>query len=435
MKSVWSDTSEFKSFETLQDNIKTDVLVIGGGIAGILCAYALTEAGVDCVLAEANSLCGGITKNTTAKITSQHGLIYGKLITKFGAEKAKMYLEANQAAIQKYRELCGNIDCDFEDKDAYVYSLTDREKLYSELRAIKKLGGQADFAENLPLPIPTVGAVRFKNQAQFNPLKFLSAIIGNLKIFEHTAVNEVRDVTAYTDGGSIRANKIVVATHFPFMNKHGLYFLKMYQDRSYVLALEGAQDVKGMYIDEATGGLSFRNYKNLLLLGGNSHRTGKDRGGWDMLTDFADEYYPNAEEAYRWATQDCMTLDGVPYIGRYSIGTHELYVTTGFNKWGMTSSMVSAMLLTDMITSRENPYKEMFSPSRTALRPQLAVNAFEATVNLLNPTTRRCPHMGCALKWNRQERTWDCPCHGSRFTHDGKLIDNPATGDINKRKP
>ena len=229
------------------------------------------------------------------------------------------------------------------------------------------------------------------------------------------------------------AEKIIVATHFPFINKHGSYFLKQYQHRSYDLALENAPNVHGMYVDEAQKGMSFRNYQNLLLIGGGDHRTGKQGGNWQELSNFAIRYYPNAKEKYRWATQDCMTLDSVPYIGQYSKHTPNFYVATGFNKWGMTSAMVAGMILTDMVMGKENPNAEVFSPSRSILRPQLAVNAFEATVNLLTPSQKRCPHLGCALKWNGKERSWDCPCHGSRFTENGVLIDNPATGNLKKK--
>ena len=204
----------------------------------------------------------------------------------------------------------------------------------------------------------------------------------------------------------------------------------MYQHRSYVIALEGAPYIDGMYLDESEKGLSFRNYQNLLLIGGGSHRTGTEGGNWNELREFARINYPDAKEKYAWATQDCMTLDGIPYIGQYSANTPNLYVATGFNKWGMTSAMVSAMILTDMVKDQSNEYEEVFSPSRSILKGQLLVNGFEATVNLLNFSSKRCPHLGCALKWNNAEHTWDCPCHGSRFTEEGKLIDNPATGDM-----
>ena len=167
--------------------------------------------------------------------------------------------------------------------------------------------------------------------------------------------------------------------------------------------------------------------------GGGSHRTGKTGGNWQQLRDFARDHYPRAVKKYAWATQDCMTLDGVPYIGRYSKRTPDLFVATGFGKWGMTSAMAAAMVLTDLVQGRENPFAPVFSPSRSILHPQLALNGFEAVKNLLTPGSPRCPHLGCKLKWNEQEHSWDCPCHGSRFTTDGQLLDNPSTGDIKKR--
>lgn len=436
MNSIWSDTANIPHFEPLQQDIQTDVLIIGGGMAGILCAHELTLRGEDYVLVEADRLGSGITKNTTAKITSQHGLIYDQLIRRFGIEKARMYLEANQNASEEYRRLCQQIDCDFTEQDAFVYSLDDREKIEKELSALEKLGFAAEFRRQLPLPFRVAGAVKFPKQAQFHPLKFLAAIAPKLNIYEHTRVKELITCSGYTtattDRGTIKAKKIIVCTHFPFLNKHGSYFLKMYQHRSYVIALENAPDINGMYLDEAEKGMSFRNYQNLLLIGGGDHRTGKQGGNWLELSDFAKHHYPDAREKYRWATQDCMTLDGVPYIGQYSKNTPNLYVATGFNKWGMTSSMAAAKLLADMVTQKSNPYAPVFSPSRTILRPQLAVNAFEAVTNLLTISGKRCPHMGCALKWNPQEHSWDCPCHGSRFSKDGKLIDNPSTGDLKK---
>lgn len=429
MDSIWLQTAQLPIFDPLRSDLKTDVLIIGGGMAGLLCAYKLAQAGVDYALVEADRICGGITKNTTAKITFQHALIYDKLIREFGVERARLYLEANQAALEEYRALCRDIDCGFEEKDAFVYSIDSRWKLERELKALIQLGFTADFSESIPLPFPVAGAVKFEHQAQFHPLKFIAAIAEKLQIFEHTKVLELAGGKALTNCGIISAKKIIVATHFPFLNKHGGYFLKLYQHRSYVLALNNAPDVNGMYLDEDEKGLSFRNYNGLLLLGGGSHRTGKQGGGWRELERFAQRCYPDARETARWATQDCMTLDGVPYIGPYSKHTPGLYVAAGFNKWGMTSSMVAATILTDLILGRDNLHAAVFSPSRTILHPQLAANGLESAMGILTPTAPRCPHMGCALKYNAAEHSWDCPCHGSRFGEDGSLIDNPATDD------
>lgn len=432
MRSLWKATASLPEFPELVGDVRTDVLIIGGGIAGILTAYLLHEKGVKYVLVEKGRICSGTTGNTTAKITFQHGLIYDKILKSDGTEAARKYLAANRAAFDKYAELCGKTDCDYEIKDNYVYSTDDRRKLEKEVEALEKIGYIADLCENVPLPIKTVGAVKFPDQAQFNPLKFLSSVAEGLNIYENTFVREMRGNTAVTDKGKIHADTVIAATHFPFINKHGSYFLKLYQHRSYVIALENAQDVNGMYVDECDTGLSFRNYEGLLLLGGGGHRTGKKGGNWAELRAFAAKKYPNSREKHFWATQDCMSLDGIPYIGRYSAKTHGFYVASGFNKWGMTGSMTAAMLLSDMILGKRNGFASVFDPSRSIVKPQLFINGAEAVCNLLTPSKKRCPHLGCALKWNEAERSWDCPCHGSRFTEHGRVLDNPANGDLPK---
>lgn len=429
MNSIWEETSERISFHPMKGEKKTDVLIVGGGMAGILCAYMLKNADVDCVLVEAGRICSGITKNTTAKITFAHGLLYSKLIHRFGEERARLYLDAQQRSCEKYADLCSRISCDYERKDSYVYSMTDRKKIEREVAALNRLGVGAEFCESTELPFDVAGAVRVKEQAQFHPLKFIFHIAKELPVYENTKVLELLPGKAVTQDGTIICKKMIIATHFPILNKHGGYFLKLYQHRSYVLALDSSPNVDGMYVDEADKGLSFRNYKNLLLLGGGGHRTGKEGGNWRELDVFAQEHYGGAKIIAKWAAQDCMTLDGIPYIGQYSKNTPDLYVATGFNKWGMSSSMVAAIILTDLVCGRSNPYTHVFSPSRSIWHPQLAINAFESMAGILTPTTPRCPHMGCALKYNRAEHSWDCPCHGSRFAKDGELLDNPATDD------
>ena len=300
------------------------------------------------------------------------------------------------------------------------------------MKALDRLEIPAKFVQDLPLPLDTVGAICFPKQAQFNPLKLVSGIAKELNIYERTPARSFDTNRVLTDHGTITASKIIVATHFPVLNKHGNYFLKMYQQRSYVLALDNGPLLDGMYLDGDDNGLSFRNYGDLLLIGGGGHRTGKKGGAWEELEVFTRRKLPKAKEVCRWATQDCMTLDGIPYIGQYSKRTPDLYVITGFNKWGMTSSMVASMVINDLVQGKENPYASVFSPSRTVLRSQLFTNGFEAVLNLLTPTKPRCPHMGCALKWNPQEHSWDCPCHGSRFARDGSLQDNPATRNLKK---
>lgn len=429
-KSVWTDSTKLPEFKRLEGDKKTDVLIIGGGMCGVLCAYYLHSAGVDYMLVEGNKICTGITKNTTAKITSQHGLIYDKLIKGIGKEKAQMYLRANQSALCEYNRLCKDIECDFEIKPAYTYSLVSRQKIEDEVEAVNSLGFKAEFNSCEELPFRTEGAILFPKQAQFNPLKFIGGISGGLNIYENTFIREIENTTAVYDKGKIYAKKIIVATHFPFINHHGSYFLKLYQHRSYVSAYENAWKIDGMYVDENLKGMSFRTYKNLLLIGGGSHRTGKKGGTWTEINKFANKYYPDARLQYEWSTQDCMSLDEIPYIGKYSKNTPNLYVATGFNKWGMTTSMIAAKILCKMVCGKVSEYKELFNPQRSILKPQLFLNGFEAAAGLLTPCTKRCPHLGCVLKWNKAEHTWDCPCHGSRFEEDGKLIDGPATESL-----
>jgi len=432
MGSLWQDGIKLPAFPRLEGEVKTDVLIIGGGLAGLLCAWQLEQAGLEYVLVEAETICHGVTAHTTAKITSQHGLIYHKLFRRFGAAGARLYYEANQAALEQYRRLCRQILCDFEEKDAFIYARNTPRKLEQELEVLGKIGARADFVPELPLPFPVAGALRFPRQGQFHPLKFAAGMARGLNIREHSRVRSFDGRYFVADHGKILAQKVIVTSHFPFLNKHGAYFLKLYQHRSYVLALEGAEQVDGMYLDAAKDGLSFRNYGELLLLGGGGHRSGRQGGGWEELAAFARRHYPRARIKYRWATQDTMSLDGLPYIGLYGKQTPNLYAAAGFNKWGMTSSMAAAMLLGDLVQNRPNPWAELFCPSRSLLRPQLAANALEAAVSLVTPTKPRCPHMGCALKWNASEDSWDCPCHGSRFARSGELLQGPATGDMKK---
>ena len=431
--SIWVE-QKLLPHPPLDRDVTVDALIVGGGMAGLLCAWMLKQAGLDCVLIESDRICHGVTCNTTAKITSQHGLIYQKLVREFGVEAARVYYEANQAALSLYGELAKMYPCDFQQADNYIYSTISKTALVREMKALREIGAAADLVESTELPFPVAGAIRFRDQAQFHPLKFAAGIAGELNIYEHTPAREFGKDWVKTDGGTVCANTVIIATHFPIINKHGAYFLKQYQQRSYVLALENAGHVDGMYLDAAQNGLSLRMHGDLLLLGGGGHRTGKQGGGWRYLEAQIPKYFPGAKIVSQWATQDCMTLDGIPYIGRYSKTTDSLFVATGFNKWGMTSSMVAAMILTELVQGKEHPWAGVFAPSRSFLRSQLAINGLEAALHLLTPTMPRCPHMGCALKWNRQEHSWDCPCHGSRFGSDGSLLDNPATGNMKPRR-
>lgn len=477
MKSVWQDESNFNKRAILDKNIETDVLIIGGGIAGILTGYMLKKEGVNSVIIEAGEIGGGNTGRTTAKITLQHELIYHKLIKEYGEEKAKQYAEANKEAIKKYRELIkeNNIKCEFQDRPNYLYTVNNVEALEKEYDAEVKLGIDAELVDDIEVPVPVKKALRVNNQGQFNPLMFLSELSKELTIYEHTMAIEVKDNVVKTDKNVIVAKAVVIATHYPFINFPGYYFMRMHQERSYVIALENAQQLKGMYLGIDEEGYSFRNYKNLLLLGGGSHRCGDNElgGKYEELRAIARELYPDSKEVYHWSAQDCMPCDNIPFIGQYSNETPNLYVATGFKKWGMTTAMVSAMIITDMIKGRKSEFAEVFSPRRFDISDSMknimkdgveAVKGIASEIfhipddelqDILSGhggiieydgkkvgvykdihgkcymVSTKCPHLGCELKWNPDELSWDCPCHGSRFDYKGRWLDSPAQRGLN----
>ena len=472
MPSIWSETTQIAPRPPLPGDLDTDTAVIGGGMAGVLTAWLLKEAGVESVVLEAQRLGSGQTRNTTAKITSQHGLIYDKLTRRFGAEQAGQYARVNQRAIAEYRRIVRElaIDCALEERAAYLYSTLDEDALRAEAHAARALGLNAQFTAQTALPFPVKGAVRFEEQAQFHPLRFLAAVAEQVTVYEQTLVLRVDGGRVETDRGTVRARHVVFACHFPFVNAPGYYFARMHQERSYVLALKNAPQLDGMYYGVDPEGLSFRNAGEYLLLGGGNHRTGENSAGgrYELLRQAARRCYPDSREAAHWSAQDCIPLDGVPYIGVYAPSVPNWYVATGFQKWGMTSSMAAAMLISARITGREDPDGAVFSPRRfklpaaganlledgkqtvkglsrqlfTSGRAELEalpsghggvveldgekVGAYRDETGELFLVSTRCPHLGCQLEWNPDEKSWECPCHGSRFDHRGRLLEGPA---------
>ncbi len=481
MESLWRKQMGKKlRQEEETDGAKKDagweVIVIGAGMAGLLTAYFLKEQGKRVLVLEADTVASGQTERTTAKITSQHDIKYSRLILSVGRKKAGMYAAANEAAIEEYARLVKEhkIDCQFMRTSAYLYTCRSENvgKLEKEAAAAAWLGIDAFFTKETELPFPVKGAVCFRGQAHFSPLAFVQFICRDLDIREHTRVISVRGNKVITDKGCLRADKIVMTTHYPVRNIPGFYFLRQHQERSYVLALEGCPVLKGMYYGIDPNGLSLRQAGELLLFGGEGHRTGSNKNGgcYERLAAMARQYYPDSTETARWSAQDCMPHDGIPFIGRYSVFTPNLYVATGFQKWGMTSSMVAAMIFREELCGRKSIYAKLFSPQRLHLRGSLRNLLVDVGVSIkgifkgffhrpresaaallpghggivsvkgqrfacycdekgiLHKISARCPHMGCELEWNPDEKTWDCPCHGSRFDVDGSLIDNPAKG-------
>lgn len=435
MQYLWEEGIERKEYPQLDKNMCTEVLVVGGGMAGILTAYFLGKRGYKPVVVEARRIGEGATRGTTAVLSAQHDTTYTQFAKTYGRAYAKGYLEANLWAVEKYREMARGIDCDFEDKPSYMYSTTDRDKMLDEVEFLNSLGYDAEFCEEIPLPIDIKGAVKYPNMAEFHPLKFLYAIAEGLEIYENTRVRKIKDNVAYCTGGNIKADKIIIATHFPIITYSGMYYAKMYQEKSYVLALEGCGRLDSTLIDDADLGKFFRSYGDLLIIGGGDHRTGCRGGGFDELKKFVSEKYPKAQVKYAWTNQDCITLDGAPYIGRYSRWLPDVYVATGFNLWGMTSSMVSARILADMVAGEEDKYSQIFRTKRSIWHGQLALNVLTFVGNLLLPIPKRCTHMGCALKWNKEQNIYECSCHGSCYDEDGEVIFSPARSKLHSGVP
>lgn len=490
-KSIWNEI-QIEKRPTLQSNLQREVAIVGGGMAGILIAYHLQKLGKQVVILEADRIGHGITLNTTAKITSQHNLIYHYLEEGFGLEKAREYAEYNEHAISQYESVIKeeHMDCDFERKDAYVYTLQDTNHLKAEAATASKLGIEAVFTEETALPFPVKGAVKFANQAQFHPLKFIKAIAGKLEIYEQTTVEERKGehtliATTEQEDGSIKrwkieAEDIILANHYPFEKLKGLYATRMYQEREDIVVVKAKDALPyGMYIGADNTGNSFRKYKDYLIVGGKSHRPGvqKVKNPMEELEAAVRQYYKEAEVCYRMVNQDCMTVDRIPYIGHYTKGLSHVYIATGFNKWGMSGAMVSALILSEMIGKKEEKEDSIFSPQRLPLKGEgtkeewanhitTVLHHFTLqklpirpeNVEELKPEqgmvikyhgkhiavycdkdgeyhcfSARCPHLGCLLEWNQEEKSWDCPCHGSHFDALGNLVCGPALEEMKKK--
>ncbi|MEQ8201392.1 MAG: FAD-dependent oxidoreductase [Syntrophomonadaceae bacterium] len=489
----WLDSTSRPQYPGLDEDIEVDVAIVGGGMVGITCAYLLGREDLTTAIIEADRILHGTTGHTTAKITSQHSLIYASIKKKMGEEKAGQYAQANETAIRTIRDIVkeNDIQCDFMEMPAHVYTQSDKyiQDIEDEVRAACSLGIKAEFTEELHLPFPVKAAVRFHNQAQFHPLKYLDVLTqkatdSGTRIFEQTrAMNIEREgedkyLVVTHSGHKVRAGQVIIATHFPFYDGGGYYFARIYVSRSYALGVTMEDKLPwGMYIsaEDPVRSLRTQPYQDgeLVLVGGEGHKTGQaddTSQHYSNLVKWARETFRVTAIPYQWSTQDCMTLDYIPYVGRLTRAEPGLYVATGFNKWGMTNSTASAIILRDLIVKGENPWTEVYDPSRFPALGELVVQnadvakhyvagkisiksgetevaAGEARVikwqgektgayrdedDQLHLMDITCTHMGCELGWNNAERTWDCPCHGSRFAPDGAIVEGPA---LNYLKP
>lgn len=491
----WRESLDFPSFSKLEDNLITDVVIVGGGITGITTAYLLTQEGKSVTLLDAGKLLNGTTGHTTAKITAQHDLIYDELINHIGHPQAKLYYQANAEALKFIKETVEKnaINCDLSEEDAYIYTNSDKytKKIEKEYKAYQKLGIEGELLSDIPLDIPIKKALVMKKQAQFHPLKYLAYLVKELqekgcKIYENTVAVDVEEghqpILVTRDGYKITADYVISASHFPFNDTKGLYFSRMYAERSYLI---GAKTDKpfpgGMYLSAESPKRSLRytpmNGENLILIAGEKHKTGQGIDTlkhYEALQEFGQETFGLEEITYRWSAQDLTTLDKVPYVGTITPHHPTLLVATGFRKWGMTNGTASAKLLSDIVLERENPYKALYDPSRFNADPSIkeflkingdvtkhlikdkfkpgdkeiedlkndegamvrvngqlagAYKSGDGTINIVDTT---CTHLGCEVHWNHGDRTWDCPCHGSRFSVTGEVVEGPAKKPLTK---
>jgi glycine/D-amino acid oxidase-like deaminating enzyme/nitrite reductase/ring-hydroxylating ferredoxin subunit len=493
--SLWLDTTEEGAFPRLDRPLSVDVAVLGGGIVGISTALLLKRAGMTVAVIEADRVGAGVTGYTTAKLSSLHGLTYARIASSFGDDGARAYGEANQAGIEQIAQWVEEerIDCDFRRKPNYTYA-SSREQLgdiEKEVEVAQRVGLPASYTEETDLPYPVAGAIRFEAQAEFHPRRFVLALAGLVAgdgshVFEGTravGVSHGRPARVETTGAPLTAGHVVVATHFPFLDR-GLYFARMHPERSYALGVRVQGEApQGMYISADQPTRSIRSHPvpegEILIVGGEGHKTGQ--GGdtlarYQALERFAREHWDVESVEYQWASQDNEAVDHMPYIGRFAPHTRRLYTATGFRKWGLAQGVAAAMILEDLILERDNPWASPYDPGRmkplasakdlvkenanvatrfvgdrltkrgrrdaSELAPgegdiaQLGgekVAAFRDEDGALHAVTPICTHLGCQVNWNSGDRSWDCPCHGSRFSPDGEILHGPAVRPLERK--
>jgi glycine/D-amino acid oxidase-like deaminating enzyme/nitrite reductase/ring-hydroxylating ferredoxin subunit len=491
--SFWIASTPGDGFPPLEGSISVDVAVIGAGITGLTAATLLKRAGKTVAVLESKEIVRGTTGYTTAKVTAGHRLVYQDLRKTFGNEGARIYADSQQAALERVAILVaeGGIDCDLRRDSHYVYaeSRDDLEKIEREVETEQQLGLPATHVDETSLPFPVAGALRLDNQAQFHPRKYLLPLAQALPnngshVFERTRVLDVEEAepcVVQTDRGQVRARDVIVASSLPILDR-GLFFAKAHPYRSYTLAAPIApeQAPDGMFINSGGSTRSIRTARDggrlLLLVNGNGHKTGEEphnRNRYLHLQEFIRSRFGLDTIAYRWSTQDYYTIDQVPYIGRLRRRSRHLYVATGFNGWGMSGGTLAAMILTDLVLGKDNPWAQLYDANRLKVRgaasmlvkenanvarhwvgDRLArtdaptieavasgegaiisvdgkrIATYRDDVGRLHSLSPVCTHLGCYVSWNRAEKSWDCPCHGSRFTGEGTVIQGPAVRDL-----
>jgi glycine/D-amino acid oxidase-like deaminating enzyme/nitrite reductase/ring-hydroxylating ferredoxin subunit len=493
--SYWVESTSSSAYPQLEGGADADVCVVGAGLVGITTAILLQEGGRDVVLVEMDGVVRGVTGYTTAKVTSGHGLIYASLESSHGAETARGYAQANEAGLERVAELVDrySIDCDFERKANYAYCERpdDVDDIRAEVDAAARAGLDVSLVTETSLPFPVAAAIELRDQAQFHPRKYLLALLDVFtsnggRVFEKTratGINEGAPCVVETIGGEVRARHVVLATHYPFVDR-ALLFPRVHPKRSYVVAGPADRLPEGMFISSTQPTRSVRTIpdgeRTLLLVSGEGHSTGQEyetEERYENLNRWGAEHFGLRTE-YRWSTQDGSSLDQLPYVGTIRRGTDDVYTATAFNKWGFTNGTTAAEIISDAILGRTNEWAELFDVHRVtvkqsaekfvsentkvaihfvrdrALHPQRTnvedlapgeagvhragtqmIAAYRDEAGVLHQVSAICTHLRCVVSWNPAEKTWDCPCHGSRFDFDGRVIQGPAVHDLERVDP
>lgn len=490
--SLWLDTTPETRYGRVNADLNIDVAVVGGGIAGITTAFMLALEGKKVAVLDRERILTGVTGFTTAKLTSNHARLYKHLIDTFGAEKARLYAQANESAIKYIVSYCAErgIDADIQQMPAYTYAATesDTQSIRDEAEAAKSCGLPATYTEDVPLPFRTAGAVKFDNQYIFHPRKYLLAVaedyikLGGL-IFENTRVSKIEEeddgCVVTTDGGVVRAKDVVVATNYPIYDPK-FFFARLAAVQAYAIAVKLEDRFPaGMFYSTDESGHSLRPHwlgsdKEVVIVGGEEHPVGK--GGdiierYRRLEDWARASYPVRSVEYHWTTHDAEPYDKVPLVGKATSSTKHAHVATGFRGWGMSNCTAAGIILSDEILGKSNSWSKVYNPNRyesylsgemlssnveiigTLIKGKFAeydegvadlsndearvveiggdrVAVYRDEAGKLHAISANCTHMGCTVNWNNAEKSWDCPCHGSRFDYDGNVIHAPAINDL-----
>jgi len=493
--SLWSSTAVLpRAGQVMEDGLHADVAIIGGGITGVTAAKLLSEAGRNVALLEARELGGVVTRNTSAHLTQALDLRYSAIERDFGAESAALVASAGADAIAQIARLIAElrVDCQFERLPGYLFTQRqdDVPELEAEYEAARKAGLEVSLTDDVPLPLRTLKALRFDAQAQFHPLTYVATLANSLskarcRIFENSRVLTLDEGEPcrlhLEDGRTLTANRVIIATHAPIHN--ALLGTKVAQYRSYVISGPVQHAGRGMFWDTLDPYHYIRYYQrdghNSLILGGEDHKTGQsldEAEAFERLQAYGLDLGLHSI-SHSWSAQVVETVDGLPFIGKNAQSEY-VYVATGFSGNGLTLGTLAAMMLSDACRDIPNPYAALFTPSRvkplTQLRSFLGENIdfplYLLSDNLKPPEAKFlseikrgegktirihgerlavyrddsgalhgvspvCTHLGCHVHFNSAEKTWDCPCHGSRFTPDGAVLDGPALTPLQRRVP